>query len=258
MNNLLEVSQGISALLGLLGVLLFGYMLIMGMAHKTGRTSWYEKEKERRKSKGKPNINLISGSVKPELPWNDPSLIQGGFTAIKTIGLLFLYVVLMLAFFVLVEKDLSVESLAATLPALLTYPVTMSVFFFIMMVIINIYHHKLSVKPFILPILITLGCGFCSFYVLWNVDSPPLAFVIQVALLVAVSLFLSHLFGMVDGINDADIESRFPLVDVISTSGMTKTQLRLYEKTDTDYRFIDNDGFDHIFPSSQISEIKLH
>jgi hypothetical protein len=248
--------DGISALLGLIGVCLFGFILIMGLAHKSGRRIWFEKEKDRRTAQGKPNITLATTSDKPEMPWNDPSLVQGGLTALGTIGLLFIYVVAMLVFIASQQlKPLTANQTLYLVALLMGYPVAMGAFSVISLAFANIRQFKLQYRAFWFLFGINLVCAIATFFVA-RLQSSQSALLVQIFLLVIVSLSLSYIYGMRDGLKDADVEARFPLVEVLTTRGDSLKQIRLYEKTDTDYRFIGADGVDHILPGMHVAEIK--
>jgi len=77
----------------------------------------------------------------------------------------------------------------------------------------------------------------------------------QIGLLLIVSTSLSYVHGISDGLKDADIETRFSVVNVIMKDGDGLKQLRLYEKTDIDYRFISEDGVEYIIPNNKIEMI---
>jgi hypothetical protein len=87
MDVLKSLSENTSAFLGSIGVYLLAALVILGLAHKAGRAWGFTKEKERRKSQGQPNIELLSGTEKPELPWKDSSLLLSGLKASSTVGI---------------------------------------------------------------------------------------------------------------------------------------------------------------------------
>jgi hypothetical protein len=130
MDILKQLSDGISAFLSLIGILLLGYMLLMGMARKAGKTKWYRIEQDRRILQGKANIGILSVGEEFELPWKDPSLIQGGFKALGIVGILLSYVAIMVAFMVTVTDDnrMSLNEVLTLVRVLMTWPVSMGVY----------------------------------------------------------------------------------------------------------------------------------
>lgn len=256
MENLKQIVEGISSFMGAIGVLLFGYILLMGLSRKAGKTTWSKRERERRISQGKPNINLISGDSKTELPWKDQSLIQGGFNALLFVGILLSYVVAMLLWEVSQDNDgIAPDEMVQLVGILMAWPVFMGAFFTIMITILAVLVHKLPAKPFYPLFVVNLIIAISSFLIL-RIESSHLALGLQTILFLVVSCLISYGQGISDGIMDADLETRFPLVSVVTVQGNTMEHLRLYEKTDTDYRFIGDDGVDLIIPGTHIAQIK--
>jgi hypothetical protein len=252
MDTLKALSDAITSILGVLGIFLFGYLLLMGAFHRLGKKKWGDWERERRKSMAKPNIELYSKSSTTELPWKDPSLMQGGLTALAIIAILSMYVVLMLLFGAFTGDRTSIGSIAI----LLGFPIAVVGMFYIPLIIrAYISLHELSWKPFRAFVIINFVCGILTFLVIFLVRSEQLVIYSQIGLLLVVSNSLSYVFGISDGFKDADIETRFPIVDVVLTEGGRFSHLRLYETTDIDYRFIGEDGSEYIIPNDRIVTI---
>ncbi len=251
MDTLKGLSEAISAILGVLSIFLFAYLLIMGFAHRAGKNFWFDWEQKRRKSMGKPNIELSSKSSAAEFPWKDPSLIQGGFTALTSITILSMYVVIMTMFFAYQGEKLSLWIIAV----LLGFPVAMvGIFALPSLIWAIVQQYKLSWKAFGALVVVNLACGIVSFFVFPLLQSEQLALYSQIGLLLIVSASLSYVSGIPDGFKDADIENKFPVVDIVTNKGR-RQKLRFYEKTDSDYRFISEKGVEYIIPSAYIVEI---
>lgn len=249
MDTLKGISEAINALLGVLGIFLLGYLLLMGFAHKAGKERWFDWEKGRRKSMGKPNIELYSKSSTTELPWKDPSLIQGGIAALANVAWFSLYVVIML-FLGAVEGDSpSIEGVAIYL----SYPVAMLAFLIIITIRSYSRQYKLSWKPFLGIVFVSVACAILTFLALaLLLRSAQLLLYSQIGLLLIVSTTLSYVHGISDGLKDAEIETRFSVVNAIMNEKHELHQLRLYEKTDLDYRFIGEDGSEYVVPKDKV------
>jgi len=258
MDNLKTISEGLSAILGLVGVFIFGYILLMGIIHKWGKTNWVKKERDRRTLQGKPNINLISGDTKAELPWKDPSLIQGGYTALGLVSSLLSYVAAMLLFFAIALDGVPIapEVLGKVVGILMAWPVVMGAGTVLTDTKSIIDKYKLPTASFYFLIVIALIIAVLSIFIFMRSESYQLALGVQLILFLVVSCLISYVIGTRNGIEAAEIETRFPLVSVVTTQGNTIDRLRLYEKTDSDYRFIGEDGTDYILPGLHIAQIK--
>ena len=79
----------------------------------------------------------------------------------------------------------------------------------------------------------------------------------QLVILGFLSFISAYTLGIADAMKETDVCSRFPLVRVITTEGDTILNFRFYARTDIDYRFIDEDGSEHIMPIQHIREVKF-
>ncbi len=248
------LSETVAPVLKILGVLFVGYVILMGYAHRRGRLTWVSKENQRRSSQGRPTINLLSRNPMVDVPWKDPSLIQGGLTAIFAVIILLSYVVMGLLSEMLFSQKLVMGDLLDLLLFLMVWPVSMGGF--LIGVMIWQHRHRNAIRSLWGLIVIALVGFISSFAVPFVFEPPETALIVEIALLVILSFLLSYLIGMNQGITEADIEKQFPLVEVLTTQNETISQVRLYEKTDTDYRLIGEDGVNHIIPSVNIREIR--
>lgn len=257
--NLQDFSAVLSSILGILGLFLLGYIILMGWAYQSGRNTCFAKIIEKYRKDQKPIVKLLSTSSKGELPWQDPALIHGGMTALRVIAILFGYVVMM-SIFASLDETMTTNELIRAMSIFMIYPIVMISIFVIMVAAIfslrqNVFRPFEFAGSLFSPILIGSGAAVLSYYLI-NVikESVPLL-ASQILLLVVVSMCISYLYGVIESFKDANIEERFPLVEVI-TLHQKIAQLRLYEKTDTDYRFIGEDGINHIIPTANIIEIR--
>lgn len=249
----------LNTMLGILGIFVFGYLLLMGFARRAGKSTWLEREVQRRRSTGKPNATLSSKSNKTEFPWNDASLIEGGFTALIHVALLTLYVpiTLLIGYYILGYQYTVIRNTGSLLPVVMVYVG------FLVFIRLGSYtrQYALPKEQFrVLKVAVVasgvLGLAIAVLRRLDLITSDLLLISVELGLLLVVSYILSYVYGISDGLKDANIETRFPLVEVRTNQGNILKGLRLYEKTDSDYRFISENGVDHIIPSAVIMEIR--
>lgn len=257
MDTLKEISSTISSLMSPLGVLLLGLVILMGSAYKSGKVNWLKIIKDLRRKQGKPNIVLVAESPSIELPWKDTGLLQGGIATLSALGFLLLYIgaVVSISAWLWAGNAFSTETLWKILAFAMIYPVVMVAFGGWFISYLHIRRFKLPIHFFVGTFLIEIACIIFSWQTAFHMNPPELAFVVQILLFIIVSLNLGFHYGMRDAIMESDIETRFPEVSVQTMKGLVIDHLRLYEKTDTDYRFIADDGTNYIIPSLQISEI---
>ncbi len=108
-----------------------------------------------------------------------------------------------------------------------------------------------------LLIITSGGLGILSFFFDLLILNDNTLLLCQLLILVFQSAFMSFTEGIMDAISEADIESRFPLVEITTTLGENITDLRFSRNTNSDYRFINSDGTECIFPREHIFRIKM-
>jgi hypothetical protein len=81
------------------------------------------------------------------------------------------------------------------------------------------------------------------------------ALTIQSMALAILSLFFSYLVGMGD--KKADPSLNYPLVNFVLVQGDNLDKALLYERTDSDYRLIAQDGSNRIVPAVNVREIRM-
>lgn len=139
---------------------------------------------------------------------------------------------------------------------LMILPVFSVVFMAIITSTILINSLKLPIRFFIGTFFIELACIIFSWQIAFHVEPPAIALGLEMFLFMVASLNLGFHIGMRDAIHESNIEMRYPIVSILTDKGIQMGNLRLYERTNTDYRFIANNGTNYIIPISKISEIR--
>jgi hypothetical protein len=258
MDTLNEISGTISSLMGPIGILLLGLVILMGTAYKSGKVNWLNIIKDLRRKQGKPNIVLVTESPSIELPWKDTGLLHGGIITLESLGFLFLYigVVVFFSAWLWTDKAFSAETFWKILAFAMIYPVVVDVLGALLISWIHIKALKLPIHFFVGTFLIEITCIIFSWQAAFHMKPPELAFAVEILVFAVASLNLGFHLGMRDAIKESDIEMRYPEVSVLTDKGIVIDHLRLYERTNTDYRFVSNDGTNYIFPNSKIFEIR--
>jgi len=102
--------------------------------------------------------------------------------------------------------------------------------------------------------VLSVGLAVASGFVLLRKPSGWIGLGLQGGIFFCQSLAIGFTIGFGAGLKDADIEKRFPLVEVTTRHGLV-TGLRMQQSSRTGYRFIKPDGTQCFIPTSEIKMI---
>ena len=75
------------------------------------------------------------------------------------------------------------------------------------------------------------------------------------AIIIVLSFGLSYTIGMSEGLRSADPALNYPLVTLEMRDGGRLERAWLYERTDSDYRLVTENGTNHVVPAANVKEI---
>jgi len=75
------------------------------------------------------------------------------------------------------------------------------------------------------------------------------------AIIIVLSFGLSYTIGMSEGLRSADPALNYPLVTLEMRDGGRLERAWLYERTDSDYRLVTENGANHVVPAANVKEI---
>jgi len=254
--NLDTVSQIAERLTKLAGLVAFAYVLAMGVAYRAGTKLGRRAAGAERKQAGKPVLSGLSTADSPSVFWKDDALIQGGLKGLVIMVILSIYVGGML-----LALPPSAGELAPMTAILLAFPNLMALFFIVLMSRPLKLHaagtRKAVLAASIVVALASLGVIALVVVRVFADKSAGMTFVVaQVFMVTVQSAFLSHLYGVDEGIYSANFEKRLPAVSVLTADGGSRDDLRLLKATESDYRFVDADGAECLIPREQIRMVR--
>ena len=224
------------------------FVVCMGISRWFGRKHWLQKEKSRRKKAGLPVASLVSHDGSTEQSWTYYGLFQGGLLALYVVAGNMIYVAIMVA-------KLGVNQFREYVGTVMGYPISA-----ILLVILGAINrtHLLQFVPMILRITIgiILAIGTSLMLVLATNETEPLYSVtLYAGIMIVLSLALSYTIGMSEGFRSADPALNYPLVTLETRDGARLERAWLYERTDSDYRLVTENGANHIVPATNVKEI---
>jgi hypothetical protein len=238
------------------------FVICMGIARWLGKWIWYEGEKLRRKKLGVPVVSLIS--ARSEQSFTYWSLAQGGLVGAAVV---FYFFVFHIVFdFVFKGKIEGPEHF-------MNFPVGFLAFSVILYPILlreqKWYGQDRLIKSRgLITIAILCYVGYLATPVVFilgewlpyesfkELEASPEILAVRALIAVILSLCLSYMLGMIDGLKAADPDANYPVVNVEVLQGSNFDQVWLYERTDSDYRVLTKSGSNHIIPATNVKEIK--
>jgi len=233
------------------------FAVAMGVSRWLGKTLWLNRENLHRKKLGLPTASLFASGGSSEQSFTYTALLQGGLVGLGILGIVLSYVVLMLAFFYFIgDVDGWPRALKGTV-GLMIYPVGMLGFIVLIAIVFckgsnSLFH---SIAMFVFVVLCVVA-GLSPVGQGKSMDAS-VALTIQSMALAILSLFFSYLVGMGEGIKKADPSLNYPLVNFVLVQGDNLDKALLYERTDSDYRLIAQDGSNRIVPAVNVREIRM-
>lgn len=242
LETLKTLSEALNPIFDVFGTVVVLYLVLMGFFHRWGRTQASSVAMEERRKSRKPAISLSSRGGAGDVPWKDPSLISGGL-----LGLTF--VVVASSYVVLIEMVQHGDDLFRDLRR-----VALSIAYPIVMLSGLIWLFTPWVRR--RNLMIALASAAVACFVVPFVLPAGWALVVAIGLLTGVSFCLSWAIGGAVGWGDAQVDRRYPVVDVELTNGTVLQDLWLFEHTATDYRLVDESGREHVLPLTSVLELR--
>ena len=226
------------------------YVICMGIARWFGQTSSRAGEEKRRKSAGLPVAECFSNA---EQGFTYASLFQGGLLGVVATSLLMTYVlVLPVALWgwgslrtVLDRPD--VGSILMYFPVITIAILTLAVLF--------LFCRGVGISNLIFATGLIAACVAATTIAYWKIADKAALVMIQLLAVAAMSLFMSFLMGIATGLRRAKPEASYPLVSVELQQGAGFDRVWLYERTDSDYRFLSATGANYVVPAANVTKI---
>jgi hypothetical protein len=244
-DNLKSLADMADGLLKVLALIALTYILLMGLIYRAGSFWGTETGEQQRQQQGKPVLKDLPEDDKPVLFWNDEKLIQGGLTGFVVVAGFSSYVVFMALF------SPNRRRLSASVIGLMPFT-NMSLAF---VVLVGLYplRHEAEYSQWAMAIM-SAATVPASLYI--GVKAPPNGLRNQAVILLLNSFLSCYALGAAIGLHDVDFESRFPLVEVVTTDAQTLTGLRMVKTGDTECRFVRADGTEYLIPKAQIRYVR--
>ena len=234
------------------------FVVCMGVSRWHGRQVWRKHEESRRSDNGLPIAAFFSGSSS-EQGFTYTSLFQDGLIGVYIAVTQLMYVVLMLLF----DHSIAIFTDPATarggdiwgqISILMFFPVAMIAFFALGKIVP--LRARISFLNCIIPLATVAACVAGSVAAMLLVKDKGLVVGIQLLAVAVLSLCSSYFIGMDDGIRSAEPENNYPLVRVELNQGESFDRVWLYERTDSDYRLVTENGINHIIPAVNVKQIR--
>ncbi len=229
------------------------YVICMGFARWYGQAFWRKQEETRRKAAGLPVAACFSNA---EQGFTYTGLFQAGLSIVWIAATQMAYVAFMLAY----DKGLALFTPTNTrsdiwdrVSILMYFPIIMITFgalanFFA-------FRRRLGFLAWFLPMCVMAVCVAATVIAVWMTDGKPTLVAVQLVAVTVLSLCMSYSFGMADGFHRADPEANYSLVNFELHQGAGFDRVWLYERTDSDYRFVSETGVNHIIPAANVTKI---
>lgn len=231
------------------------YVISMGLVRWYGQTSWRSREEKRRKDAGLPVAECFSNA---EQGFTYTSLFQGGLVGVFIAGAQMTWVLFMLAFITGLEPARTDTDVLWRLVSILMYfPVFMIAFFAVMILITS--WSRIGSRAFTFAVCLIAACVAATIVADWKTTDKATLVLVQLFAVGVVSLYMSYLIGIASGLRRADPEANYPLVSVELHQGTGFDRVWLYERTDSDYRFLSATGTNYVIPAANVTKItKIH
>jgi hypothetical protein len=109
-------------------------------------------------------------------------------------------------------------------------------------------------KMVLLIVILCLAVSVASTFFLKFDEAPVI--ITQLVITAILSLCLSYIIGSREGHRVADPTASNPLVKLEVVHGENLDRAWLYERTDSDYRFVTESGLNHIVPAANVKRIQ--
>lgn len=244
--NLLEIADGLIKIGGLITI---AYVIITGLAHRSGSKLGEKIFLRRRERDKKPIFKALLREERQPPFWKDDRLIHGGLRGITALAILSSYVVLML-----IAVRPPAAELHGAVAILLCFP-NAGAAFFILMLVIGLKRDA-GVGSWVITGVSVLA-AIASWLLISQAGSMGDWFklALQGSIFFLQSLALSFTVGVFWGMRESDLEQRLPLVEVTTRAGVING-VRMRGSSKGEYRFITADGSELLIPSAQIRLIR--
>ena len=243
------------------------YVICMGLLRWYGQTTWRRREERCRKAAGLPVASCFSNA---EQGFTYTSLLQGGFDGALITAAQMAWVLLMLGFFWLQWAFVSLLLLIflggpplklTDLDVHIWELVSILMYFPVIMVasvaLRNLFtsRHRISLRSFVLAICLIVACVAATIIAVWATADRTTLVLVQLFSVAVMSLCMSFFMGIANGLRLADPEASYPLVSVELQQGAGFDRVWLYERTDSDYRFLSATGANYVVPAANVTKI---
>ena len=230
------------------------YVICMGALRWYGQTAWHKREQASRIEKGLPVANLFSGT-ESERGFSYSALFRGGLNGVVLLASLLGYVVWMHVFSALIEGPQSVMGTKfwELTSGLMSFPIIMAVLLVMTMGFQR--RDRLRLRDCIAPVGLVVIVLAGSVRASWVFADKQIVVMCELFAVFVISLLISYLMGANEGIDSADPAEICPLVSIELIDGKSFDCVWLYERTDSDYRFVTGNGSNRIVPAANVSII---